>query len=77
MRSRILLCVGLIAIGSTITLDSTKAIAKGLVRITQSAPKITIALEKSAKNYVESGLAKQESGNNQGAIADYNLKRFP
>jgi tetratricopeptide (TPR) repeat protein len=72
MRTKTLLCAGLLAMGSTMTLDSSRVIARDLTHSERSLPKNTIAAQENAESYNRSGNAKRIRGDYQGAIADYN-----
>lgn len=74
MKIRTLLCAGLLAIGATITLDLTRAMAEGLPQITRYIALMQRGSTKNARAmaYVESGNAKLNRKDYQGAIADYN-----
>ena len=72
MKTKILLCAGLLAIGTTITLESTGVMAKSLPQRERSSQKNGIAAEKNAEYYYRSGNAKIDRGDYQGAFADLN-----
>lgn len=74
MKTRALLCAGLLAISATISLDFTGAMAEGSPQSTRSLSLMQRGSTKNAKAiaYVESGLAKFNRKDYQGAIADYN-----
>ncbi len=73
MKTRILLCAGLLAMGATITLGSNRVTAKGLIQSnSRSMPKNAIVSQKNAEYYRRSGVAKHDRGNYLGAIADLN-----
>jgi tetratricopeptide (TPR) repeat protein len=74
MKNRALLCAGLVAIGATISLDFTGAMAEGSPQSTRLLALMQRGSTKNAKarTYVESGKAKLDRKDYQGAIADYN-----
>ena len=72
MKTKILLCAGLLAIGTTITLDATGVMAKGSPQRERSSQKHAIATEKNAEYYKRSGNAKLDRRDYQGAFADFN-----
>jgi tetratricopeptide (TPR) repeat protein len=72
MKTKILLCAGLLTIGTIITLDSTWVMAKGSPQRERSSQKNAIATEKNAEYYYQSGNAKLDRRDYQGAFADYN-----
>jgi tetratricopeptide (TPR) repeat protein len=72
MKTKILLCGGLLAMSATMTLDSNRVMAKGLIQNdSRSIPKNALVSEKNAKYYYQSGNVKRARGDYQGAIADY------
>jgi tetratricopeptide (TPR) repeat protein len=71
MKTRILLCAGLLAMGVTTALDSTSVMAKGSPQRDFLVPKNAMAAEKNAEYYKRLGNAKRDRGDNKGAIADY------
>jgi tetratricopeptide (TPR) repeat protein len=72
MKTKILLCGGLLAMSATMTLDSNRVMAEGLIQSnSRSIPKNALASERNAKYYYQSGNVKYDRGDYQGAIADY------
>ena len=72
MKTKILLCTGLLTMGATITLDSNRVMARGLTQSEhRSVPINALAAEKNAEHYYQSGKVKSNRGDYQGAIADY------
>jgi Flp pilus assembly protein TadD len=65
MKTKILLCAGLLTIGTTITLDSTGMMAK-------ASPQRERSSQKNAEYYKRSGNAKIDRRDYQGAVADIN-----
>jgi tetratricopeptide (TPR) repeat protein len=75
MKTRALLCVGLLTIGATISLDFTGAMAEGSpqsTRLLALMQRRGSTKNAKAKAYMVSGNAKFEREDYQGAIADYN-----
>jgi tetratricopeptide (TPR) repeat protein len=74
MKTKILLCAGLLTIGATISLDFTRAMAEGSPQSTRLLALMQRGSTKNAKAkaYVASGNAKSDRKDYQAAIADYN-----